>query len=214
MRLRHSFYSLIRPVPAEYEVYEEDPLYLRDEQVCQVFWNVIAWDLVMNFVFGGAEVQTEEGSFRIATIVTTAFLTSVSCLGCGLGCRFVFRLGNGWIDEIMNPLHDLTPREMRFAYAMLALSWLGNLVVFAFCLWWSVAARRGMEKEDIEEVLIEWMFSISFTWLVAEPLIIILMATTPFLAGDTMSRLKTMACCMFCYETVGIDVAFWGSLFL
>ena len=214
MRLRHSFYALIRPMPAEYDAYEEDPLYLRDEQVCQVFWNVIAWDLVMNFVFGNAEVQTESGSFRILTIVSTAFITSITCLGCGIGCRFIFRLGNGWIDEIMNPEYDLSARDMRFAYLMLALSWVANLAVFAFCLWWSVASSRGMEKEDTEEVLIEWGLSIAFTWLLAEPIIIILMATTPFFAGDTLTRLKTMACCMFCYETVGVDVAFWGSLFL
>ena len=71
-----------------------------------------------------------------------------------------------------------------------------------------------MEKEDTEEVLIEWGLSIAFTWLLAEPIIIILMATTPFFAGDTLTRLKTMACCMFCYETIGIDVTFWASLFL
>ena len=186
----------------------------RVSQVCQVFWNVIAWDLVMNFVFGGSEVQTEDGSFRVLTIVTTAFITSLTCLGCGMGCRFVFRLGNGWIDEIMNPERDLNPREMVHAYVMLALSWVTNLMVFAFCLWWSVASSRGMEKEDIEEVLIEWLLSIGFTWLLAEPLIIFLMTATPFLAGDTLTRLKTMACCMFCYETIGIDVAFWASLFL
>ena len=158
--------------------------------------------------------EGEAGSYRVLTIFAIALITSLTCLGCGMGCRFVFRLGNGWIDEIMNPVHDLTPHEMRFAYAMLALSWLGNLVVFAFCLWWSVASSRGMEKEDIEEVLIEWMLSIAFTWFVAEPFIIILMATTPFVAGDTLTRLKAFACCAFCYETVGIDVAFWGSLFL
>ena len=168
----------------------------------------------MNFVFGGAEVQTESGSFRVLTIVTTAFITSITCLGCGIGCRFIFRLGNGWIDEIMNPEYDLSVRDMCFAYLMLALSWVANLAVFAFCLLWSVASSRGMEKEDIEEVLIEWMLSIAFTWLLAEPIIIMLMATTPFFAGDTLTRLKAMACCMFCYETVGIDVAFWGSLFL
>ena len=118
----------------------------------------------------------------------------------------------------MNPRMSAGERDVRrdkcFGYFMLALSWLVNLVVFAFCLWWCVASSRGMEKEDIEEVLIEWMLSVAFTWCLAEPFVIILMATTPFLAGDTMSRLKTMACCMFCYETVGIDVAFWGSLFL
>ena len=32
------------------------PTAVRASQVCQVFWNVIAWDLVMNFVFGNAEV--------------------------------------------------------------------------------------------------------------------------------------------------------------
>ena len=114
----------------------------------------------------------------------------------------------------MNPLHDLTPRQMRFAYAMLALSWLVNLVVFAFCLWWCVASSRGMEKEDIEEVLYEWMLSVAFTWILAEPIIIVLMASGPFFFGDTLARLKTMACCSFCYEVLGVDVAWWGSLFL
>ena len=183
--------------------------------MCQIFWNVVAWDLVMHFVWSDVEVQTEEGSFRIATIITKAFLVSVTCLGYGMGCRFIFRLGNGWIDEIMNPLHDLTPREMRFGYSMLVLSWLVNLVVFAFCLWWCVASSRGMEKEDIEEVLIEWSLSIAFTWCLAEPLVVLLMATTPVLAGDTMSRsLKAMACCMFCHKTVGINVMFWAHVIM
>ena len=132
-----------------------------------------------------------------------------------MGCRFVFRLGNGWIDEIMNPVHDLTPREMRFAYSMLVLSWLANLVVFAFCLWWCVASSRGMEKEDIEEVLIEWSLSIAFTWLLSEPLLIFLMASGPFVAGDLITRLRTASCCLCCWESgLGFDVAFRSHLFL
>ena len=83
--------------------------------MCQIFWNVIAWDLVMNVLFVNADKQAEDGSFRILTIVSTAFITSITCLGCGIGCRFIFRLGNGWIDEIMNPEHDLSPALNKYA---------------------------------------------------------------------------------------------------
>ena len=44
--------------------------------------------------------------------------------------------------------------------------------------------------------------------------------TTPLLlavrggAGDTMTRLKTAACCLFCYEMIGVDITFISALFL
>ena len=33
-------------------------------------------------------------------------------------------------------------------------------------------------------------------------------------AGDTMTRLKTAACCLFCYEMIGVDITFISALFL
>ncbi len=59
-RMRHSLYSLVRPLQADEDSYNNDPLYLRDEQVAQIFWNVVAWDLVMNFVFSKSDPTTEE----------------------------------------------------------------------------------------------------------------------------------------------------------
>ena len=59
-RMRHSLYSLVRPLQADEDSYDNDPLYLRDEQVAQIFWNVVAWDLVMNFVFSQSDPTTEE----------------------------------------------------------------------------------------------------------------------------------------------------------
>ncbi len=136
----------------------------------------------------------------------------------------------------MNAEDQVTRRDLIKAYAMLALSWFVNLCVMAFCLWWTVASSRRLERSVLDivrapirpptrapglisrvacaQVLIEWMLSIAFSWLAAEPFIIILMALTPIVAGDAMTRLKAMACCMFCYETIGIDVTFWASLFL
>ena len=101
-------------------------------------------------------------------------------------------------------------------------------------------------------MLVEWLLSVAFTWILAEPLLIILMTVSPFVAGDFFAKACTRsaeirpryvkilavrmppylsadlptghrrrarasaacACCLFCYETLGVDVAFWGSLFL
>ena len=60
----------------------------------------------------------------------------------------VFRLGNVWIKPIMTTKDDVPKSRVRFAYMMLNLSWLANLAVFAFCLWWSVASARGIGPDD------------------------------------------------------------------
>ena len=38
------------------------------------------------------------------------------------------------------------------------------------------------------QVLIEWLLSVAFTWLLAEPFLILIMTAAPFVAGDLIAR--------------------------
>ena len=37
-------------------------------------------------------------------------------------------------------------------------------------------------------MLVEWLMSVAFTWILAEPILIILMTVSPFVAGDFFAK--------------------------
>ena len=48
------------------------------------------------------------GSFRLASIFTVALLTAFSCLVCAVGCRIMFRFGNGYIAVVLKKQSEVT----------------------------------------------------------------------------------------------------------
>ena len=44
---------------------------------------------------------------------------------------------------------------------------------------------------SLTQVLVEWLLSVAFTWILAEPLLIILMTVSPFVAGDFFAKACT-----------------------
>ena len=51
----------------------------------------------------------------------------------------------------------------------------------------SVIARADAITTSLQ-VLVEWLLSVAFTWILAEPCLILLLTLTPFLAGDLVAR--------------------------
>jgi len=197
-RERHSIVSLLHPteVPAHDD---ENPLHLRDDQVCMIFWNVLMCDLFMNFLTSGnATRDPETGAIIPTVIMVTVLLTAFACLFIAWGCRIGFRFANYWCVAERRAKH---PRR---SVAGRCTGWLFNLLVWAVGMWTCVAQGRCLGREDTDAVLLGWMFALAFSWLIAEPILVLLFALVP-LMNPPRKQLAFCAVVVEWLHLIGLD---------
>ena len=67
-----------------------------------------------------------------------------------------------------------------------------------------VAQGRCLSREDTDAVLLEWMFALAFSWLIAEPILVLLFALVPIMNPPR----KQLAFCAVVVEwlhLIGLD---------
>lgn len=119
---RRLFYRSAPQVAAPLELNEQDAEHLRDTQTCQIFWNCVATEAVVQFLWSGTSTATEcaepdgtgisagageelsssadvggnctAGSLKIVTMVITGMFAAACLIVTAIVCRIAFRLGN------------------------------------------------------------------------------------------------------------------------
>ena len=99
--------------------------------------------------------------------------TAALCVLVVLVCRFVFRLGNRARSRL----------ESKRGQLLHALCWSLNLGLYAAASWTAVAYGRCYTPDDTNEMISSWFVSLAITWLVTEPIVIILLVVLPLLGG-------------------------------
>ena len=90
VRDRHTLVSVTNPL----DVNVEEQMHLRDEQLCQLFFHALVWELVMCCVWVRAVTITSGGSLHVRNMLIVGFSTAFTQIIVVLFTRLIFRIGN------------------------------------------------------------------------------------------------------------------------
>ena len=196
-RNRHSVLQVAVPL----ELDDTDEAHLRDEQACQIFWNCVVTEMLVQFLWSGTSSTTEcdeaeavqataaapnataalggaddggcqAGNLKILTMIITGMFAAACLIATAVVCRIAFRLGN-------------RPARRRWVgVARQGIAWALNLGFWAGGCWVIIAYGRCMGREETDEVLIGTLVGFGVSWVVMEPLWIILITLLPCLCNS------------------------------
>ena len=75
----------------------------------------------------------------------------------------------------------------------------------------AAAYGRCLGAAPTRRVMLEWLFSVAFSWLATEPLLILLLILAPFAFGN-LGKWSLCAGCAVWMQAVGMDPAFLSEL--
>jgi hypothetical protein len=195
-RNRHSVLQVAAPL----ELDERDAAHLRDTQACQIFWNCVVTETLVQFLWSGTSTATEcdeaeavemmaaapnatiagagggcqAGNLKIITMIITGMFAAACLIATAVVCRIAFRLGN-------------RPARRRWvSVAQHTAAWAFNLGFWAGGCWVVIAYGRCMGREETDEVLIGALVGFGVSWMVMEPLWIILITLLPCLCNTKL----------------------------
>ena len=191
-RNRHSVLQVAVPL----ELDDTDEAHLRDEQACQIFWNCVVTEMLVQFLWSGTSATTEcdeaeavqtmaaapnatvagggcqAGNLKVLTMIITGMFAAACLIATAVVCRIAFRLGN-------------RPARRRWVgVARQGIAWAFNLGFWAGGCWVIIAYGRCMGREETDEVLIGALVGFGVSWMVMEPLWIILITLLPCLCNS------------------------------
>jgi len=194
-RDRHSVLQVAAPLTLD----GHDPAHLRDTQACQIFWNCLAIETVVQFMWSQTSSTTtvcdEEfeanatadqhanatenaggctaGSSKILTMMITGGFAAGCIITTAVVCRIAFRFGNR------------PTRRLWAGRTLHGIAWAFNLGFWACCCWVVVAYGRCLMREETNAIILSSLVGLSMSWFVMEPLWIVLIAGVPCLCNNS-----------------------------
>jgi len=156
-RDRHTIIMNVLPLDVPFSGI--DPLHVRDAQACMLFWNALVLLLFLNFHFPSSDKDMPDAGM--------AFCVSIVVLPMCALLRLIFRGSNNWLNEEGSPL---------LAVSMWDGGWLVNMVVFGLSVGFSMARSSCLEADEVAAVMVEWLLSMIFSWIIIEPLYCLLIS--------------------------------------
>ena len=189
-RDRHTLVSGVFPLDPDIE----DPAHLRDEQTTQIFFHTLMWELAMCCVWVNAVTITAGGQLDVRNMMIVGFSTAVTQVILVLFTRFVFRRGNLRLHEAWIAYGDNMPLSERLIFAG---HWGFNVLTMIGMCWIVIAYGFCFGNVQTRDVFYGWGYGLGVSWLVTEPLVILMLATLPSLCkkGD-----KQESCVGKCFD--------------
>ena len=165
----------------------------------QIFWNCVATETVVQFMWSQTSTTTvcdeateanataghvnatknegcTAGSTKILTIIITGMFAAVCIIATATVCRIAFRIGN-------RPTRRHWAGRVRGSIA-----WAFNLGFWAGSCWVVVAYGRCLEREQTDQILLSGLLGFSVSWFVMEPLWIVFIAAAPCLCNTGLTN--------------------------
>ena len=175
----------------------------------QIFWNCVVTEAVVQFLWSGTSTSSDAkcydgdvanstvpngtaanadgmdggvgggctaGSVKIVTMVITGMFAAACLIITAVVCRIAFRLGN-------RPTRRRWGRVARHAAA-----WAFNLGFWAGGCWVVAAYGSCMGREETDQILIGSLVGFGVSWVLMEPLWIVLITLAPCLCNTGLMR--------------------------
>jgi hypothetical protein len=189
-RDRHTVVSVTHPL----DINVADPLHLSDEQMVQIFFSALVWELVMGCVWANAVTIGAGGSINILNMMIVGFSTAITQIIVVLVTRAIFRVANHRLHVGLKSPWARVRRKARFVYGF---CWFLNLFMFAAMCWITIAYATCFGDNQTHDMFFGWGYALGISWIVTEPLIIIFFTVLPGLCrcdalGGCLDRMDEM----------------------